>query len=57
MATNSLTELEAVNLILASADMMPVTQLTPSTTAEATLAISLSRMTVRAHSRIAFIMD
>ena len=38
MATNSLTELEAVNLILASADMMPVTQLTPSTTAEATLA-------------------
>ena len=38
MATNTLTELEAVNLILASADMMPVTQLTPTTTAEATLA-------------------
>jgi len=38
MAGFNLSELEAINLILASADMMPVSQLTPSTTAEATLA-------------------
>lgn len=39
MTSLTLTELEAINLILASSDMMPVTQLTPSTTAEATLAV------------------
>ena len=38
MAGYNITELQAVNIILASADMMPVTQLTPSTTAEAVLA-------------------
>ena len=38
MTALTLTELEATNLILASSDMMPVTQLTPTTTAEATLA-------------------
>lgn len=38
MAIVTLTELEAVNLILASADMMPVTTLDSTTTAEATLA-------------------
>jgi len=34
-----LTELEAVNLILASSDMMPVTTIAAGTTAEATLAV------------------
>lgn len=38
MAIVTLTELESVNLILASADMMPVTTLDSTTTAEATLA-------------------
>lgn len=40
MAGYNLTELAAANTVLASADMMPVTQLSPTTTAEATLAVA-----------------
>jgi len=39
MAGFNITELEAVNIILASADMMPVTQITSPTTSEAVLAL------------------
>ena len=48
MTALTLTELEATNLILASSDLMPVTQLTPTTTAEATLAKQQLDSSVRA---------